>query len=159
VGVGDSWAVGAGANPPSDWASGYGKDELTRISHSYDVTSSALSPLVGVLSPALPASSVASDAAITVCVVPEEDCAAFAVRTTNDAEHEILIGADRLTTGSGFVEALVRAKKRGVDGRLIADETTPASATAVSSSSTRRERTTWKPRSGPSCWYFAATTS
>jgi phospholipase D len=43
----------------------------------------------------------------------------------NNAEREILVGADGLTAGSGIVEALVRAKERGVDVRLIADKTTP----------------------------------
>jgi phosphatidylserine/phosphatidylglycerophosphate/cardiolipin synthase-like enzyme len=75
--------------------------------------------------PILPASSVASGAAIAVCFAPEEDCAAFAVRAINNAEREILVGAYGLTTGSGIVEALVRAKERGVDVRLIADRTTP----------------------------------
>jgi phosphatidylserine/phosphatidylglycerophosphate/cardiolipin synthase-like enzyme len=41
------------------------------------------------------------------------------------AEREILVSADSLTTGSGIVEALVRAAQRGVDVRLIADRTTP----------------------------------
>jgi phosphatidylserine/phosphatidylglycerophosphate/cardiolipin synthase-like enzyme len=68
---------------------------------------------------------VASDAAIAVCFAPEEDCAAFAVRAIDNADHEILVGAYGLTTGSGIVEALVRAKQRGVDVRLIADKATP----------------------------------
>jgi phosphatidylserine/phosphatidylglycerophosphate/cardiolipin synthase-like enzyme len=63
----------------------------------------------------LPASSVASGVAVAVCFAPEEDCAAFAVRAINNAEHEILVGAYGLTTGSDIVEALVRAKERGVD--------------------------------------------
>jgi phosphatidylserine/phosphatidylglycerophosphate/cardiolipin synthase-like enzyme len=63
--------------------------------------------------------------AIAVCFTPEEDCAAFAVRAINNAEREILVGAYGLTTGSGIVEALVRAKERGVDVRLIADRSTP----------------------------------
>jgi len=75
--------------------------------------------------PVLPASSVASGAAIAVCFAPEEDCAAFAVRAIDNAGREILVGAYGLTTGSGIVEALVRAKERGVDVRLIADKTTP----------------------------------
>ena len=73
--------------------------------------------------PVLPASSVASGAAIAVCFAPEEDCAAFAVRAIDNAGREILVGA--YGTGSGIVEALVRAKERGVDVRLIADKTTP----------------------------------
>src|ERR1700746_269924 len=39
--------------------------------------------------------------------------------------------AYRLTTGSGIVEALVRAKERGVDVRLIADKTTPCERESV----------------------------
>jgi phosphatidylserine/phosphatidylglycerophosphate/cardiolipin synthase-like enzyme len=68
---------------------------------------------------------MASGAAIAVCSSPEEDCAAFAVRAIDNAEREILVGAYGLTTGSGIVEAPVRAKDRGVDVRLIADKTTP----------------------------------
>ena len=89
----------------------------------------ALSLSLSTLSPALPAASVTSGAAIAVCFSPEEDCVAFAVRAINNAEREILVGAYGLTTGSGIVEALVRAKGRGVDVRLIADKTTPCPAT------------------------------
>jgi len=78
----------------------------------------ALSLALGVSAPVLPASSVASGVAVAVCFAPEEDCAAFAVRA-------ILVGAYGLTSSSGIVEALVRAKERGVDVRLIADRTTP----------------------------------
>jgi phosphatidylserine/phosphatidylglycerophosphate/cardiolipin synthase-like enzyme len=85
----------------------------------------ALSLVIGVAPPAISASSVASGAAVATCFAPEEDCAAFAVRAIDNAEHEILVGAYGLTTGSGIVEALVRAKQRGVDVRLIADKTTP----------------------------------
>ena len=85
----------------------------------------ALSLALASFAPVLPASSVASGAAIAVCFAPEEDCAAFPVRAINNAEREILVGAYGLTSGSGIVEALVRAKERGVDVRLIADKTTP----------------------------------
>jgi phosphatidylserine/phosphatidylglycerophosphate/cardiolipin synthase-like enzyme len=44
---------------------------------------------------------------------------------TKTEEREILVGAYGLTTGSGIVEVLVRAKERGVDVRLIADKSTP----------------------------------
>ena len=67
---------------------------------------------------------MASGAAIPVCFAPEEDCAAFAVRAIDNAEREILVGAYGLTTGSGIVEALIRAEERGADVRLIADKTT-----------------------------------
>jgi phosphatidylserine/phosphatidylglycerophosphate/cardiolipin synthase-like enzyme len=73
---------------------------------------------------------VVSGAAIAVCFTPEEDCAAFAVRAIDNAEREILVGAYGLTTGCGIVEALVRAKGRGVDVRLIADKTTPCGVTS-----------------------------
>lgn len=64
-------------------------------------------------------------AAITVCFAPEQDCAAFAVRTIERARRQILVSAYNLTMGSGIVEALVRARARGVDVRLIADKRTP----------------------------------
>jgi phosphatidylserine/phosphatidylglycerophosphate/cardiolipin synthase-like enzyme len=89
------------------------------------VFSVTLSLALATFAPNLPASSVASGVAIAVCFAPEEDCAAFAVRAINNAEGEILVGAYGLTTGSGIVEALVRAKQRVVDVRLIADKTTP----------------------------------
>jgi phosphatidylserine/phosphatidylglycerophosphate/cardiolipin synthase-like enzyme len=74
-------------------------------------------------------SLVAPAVSVAVCFSPEEDCASFAVRAIDNAEREILVGAYGLTTGSGIVEALVRAKARGVDVRLIADKTTPCPAT------------------------------
>jgi phosphatidylserine/phosphatidylglycerophosphate/cardiolipin synthase-like enzyme len=89
------------------------------------VFSVAFSLALGASAPILPVSSVASGAAIAVCFAPEEDGAAFAVRAIDNAEREILVGAYGPTTGSGIVEALVRAKGRGVDVRLIADKTTP----------------------------------
>jgi phosphatidylserine/phosphatidylglycerophosphate/cardiolipin synthase-like enzyme len=89
------------------------------------VFSVALSLALATFATILPASSVASGAAIAVCFTPEEDCAAFAVRAINNAERQILIGAYGLTTGSGIVEALARTKDRGVDVRLIADKTPP----------------------------------
>lgn len=64
-------------------------------------------------------------AVISVCFAPEEDCAAFVVRAIDRARHRILVNAYNLTTGAGIVEALVRARARGVDVRLIADKRTP----------------------------------
>jgi len=69
------------------------------------VFSIALPLVLATMSPALPAASVTSGAAIAVCFSPEEDCASFAVRAINNAEREILVGAYGLTTGSGIVEA------------------------------------------------------
>jgi phosphatidylserine/phosphatidylglycerophosphate/cardiolipin synthase-like enzyme len=82
-----------------------------------------------VVSAALPAAAVPG-AAIAVCFAPEEDCAAFAVRAIDRARRQILVSAYNLTTGSGIVEALVRARGRGVDVRLIADKRTPCERNA-----------------------------
>lgn len=90
----------------------------------------ALSLALAAAAPALPVSTVVSDAAIAICFSPEEDCAAFAVRAIDNADREILVGAYGLTTGSGIVEALVRAKERGVDVKLIADKTAPCGYTS-----------------------------
>jgi phosphatidylserine/phosphatidylglycerophosphate/cardiolipin synthase-like enzyme len=69
--------------------------------------------------------AAAPSATIETCFAPESDCAAFAVRAIDRAEHEILVGAYGLTTGSGIVEALLRAHRRGVAVKLIADKSTP----------------------------------
>lgn len=62
---------------------------------------------------------------MAVCFSPEEDCTAFGVHAIDSAERLILVNAYALTTGSAIVEALVRAKQRGIDVKLIADKTTP----------------------------------
>ena len=85
----------------------------------------ALSLALSVSSPALPVASVSSGAAIATCFSPEQDCLAFAVDAIDRAEDQILVNAYALTAGSGIVEALVRAKQRGIDVKLIADRTTP----------------------------------
>jgi phosphatidylserine/phosphatidylglycerophosphate/cardiolipin synthase-like enzyme len=87
------------------------------------VFSFALSLAFGVLSPGLPAASVASGATVAICFAPEDDCDGFAVRAIDGAEHEILVSAYRLTVGTGVVGALIRAKERGVDVQVIADRT------------------------------------
>jgi phospholipase D len=74
---------------------------------------------------ALPIVFSVPSAAIAVCFAPEQDCAAFAVAAIDRAQHQILANAYNLTTGAGIVEALVRARVRGVDVRLIADKRTP----------------------------------
>jgi phosphatidylserine/phosphatidylglycerophosphate/cardiolipin synthase-like enzyme len=84
----------------------------------------------GVLAPAFAAAILANacaapNATIDTCFAPEDDCAAFTVRAIDHAKHEILVGAYGLTTGSGIVEALARAYRRGVEVKLIADKTTP----------------------------------
>ena len=53
---------------------------------------------LAILLPALPAASVASNAAIAVYFSPEQDFAAFVARAIDNAEREILIGAYGLTT-------------------------------------------------------------
>src|SRR5271170_7246211 len=74
---------------------------------------------------AAPAAATVPGATVAVCFAPEEDCAAVAVGAIDRARHQILVSAYNLTTGSGIVEALVRARVRGVDVRLIADKRTP----------------------------------
>lgn len=71
------------------------------------------------------AAAAAPSATIETCFAPESDCAALAVRAIDRAEHQILVGAYGLTTGSGIVEALLRAHRRGVDVKLVADRSTP----------------------------------
>jgi phosphatidylserine/phosphatidylglycerophosphate/cardiolipin synthase-like enzyme len=68
---------------------------------------------------------MASGAAVATFFAPEEDCTAFAVNAIDAAERQILVNAYTLTTGSGIVEALVRAKQRNVNVELIADKTAP----------------------------------
>ena len=85
----------------------------------------ALSLTLAALSPAVPVGSLTPGAEVAVCFSPEENCAAFADRAIGNAEREILVGAYALTTGSSIVEALIQAKQRGIDVRLIADKTTP----------------------------------
>ena len=77
------------------------------------------------VSAALPAAATVPGARVAVCFAPQEDCAGFAVRAIDGARRQILVSAYNLTTGSGIVEALVRARARGVDVRLIADKRTP----------------------------------
>ena len=87
--------------------------------------STALFLAFNVVSAALPAAATVPGATVAVCFAPEEDCAAFAVGAIDRARRQILVSAYNLTTGSGIVEALVRARERGVDVRLIADKRTP----------------------------------
>jgi len=86
---------------------------------------SALSLALGALSSTVPVSSLGTGAAVVVCFSPEEDCTAFAVDAIDRAESQILVNAYGLTTSSSTVKALVRAKQRGVDVKLISDRTTP----------------------------------
>jgi phosphatidylserine/phosphatidylglycerophosphate/cardiolipin synthase-like enzyme len=69
--------------------------------------------------------AAAPAATIETCFTPESDCAAVAVRAIDRAQREILVGAYGLTTGAGIVEALLRAHRRGVEVKLIADRSTP----------------------------------
>ncbi len=80
----------------------------------------ALASIAGPVRAAMPI-----EAAISICFAPEQDCAALAIAAIDRAEREILVSAYNLTTGGGIVEALVRARRRGVDVRLIADKRTP----------------------------------
>ena len=87
--------------------------------------STALFLAFNVGSAVLPATATVPGTTVAVCFAPEEDCAAFAVGAIDRARRQILVSAYNLTTGSGIVEALVRARERGVDVRLIADKRTP----------------------------------
>jgi phosphatidylserine/phosphatidylglycerophosphate/cardiolipin synthase-like enzyme len=69
--------------------------------------------------------SAAPSATIETCYAPEDNCAALAVHAIDGAKREILVGAYGLTTGSGIVEALIRAQRRGVEVKLVADRITP----------------------------------
>jgi phosphatidylserine/phosphatidylglycerophosphate/cardiolipin synthase-like enzyme len=84
-----------------------------------------LSLALGALSFAVPVSSLGTGVAVAVCFSPEEDCTALAVDAIDRAEIQILVSAYGLTTSSKAVEALMQAKRRGVDVRVIADRTTP----------------------------------
>jgi phospholipase D len=86
---------------------------------------SALSLAVGAVSPALPVVSLGTGAAVAVCFSPEEDCTSFAADAIDRAETEILVNAYGLTTSSGIIEALIRAKQHGIDVKLIDDRTSP----------------------------------
>jgi phospholipase D len=86
---------------------------------------SAISLAFGAFSLAIPVTSLGTGAAVAVCFSPEEDCTAFAVDAIDRAETQILVNAYGLTTSSSAVKALVRAKQRGIDVKLIADRTTP----------------------------------
>ena len=85
----------------------------------------ALSLALGALASTIPVGSIATGAAVAVCFSPEEDCTALAVDAIDRAEAQILVNAYGLTTSSKTVEALIQARRRGVDVRVIADRTTP----------------------------------
>jgi phospholipase D len=75
--------------------------------------------------PAKVPAATAHLAAVEVCFAPQQDCAGLAIRAIERARHRILVSAYNLTTGAGIVEALLRARERGVDVRLVADKRTP----------------------------------
>jgi phosphatidylserine/phosphatidylglycerophosphate/cardiolipin synthase-like enzyme len=85
----------------------------------------ALSVVLGGFSSTLPVTSLATATAVAMCFSPEKDCTAFAVVAIDRAEAQIPVNAYGLTTSSKTVEALIQARRRGVDVRAIADRTTP----------------------------------
>ncbi len=85
----------------------------------------ALSLALSALSFAVPVSSLGTGVAVAVCFSPEEDCTALAVDAVDRAEIQLLVNAYGLTTSSKTVEALIQARRRWVDVRVIADRTTP----------------------------------
>jgi phosphatidylserine/phosphatidylglycerophosphate/cardiolipin synthase-like enzyme len=62
---------------------------------------------------------------ISVCFAPEGDCAALIKREIAYADQMILVHAYSFTTGPGIAEALIVAKRHGIDVRVIADRSTP----------------------------------
>jgi hypothetical protein len=86
----------------------------------------AVLPLaLSALSSALPIAALGTSAAVVACFEPEEDCTALAVDAIGRAETQILVNAYALTTSSSIVDALISAKQRGADVRVLADRTTP----------------------------------
>jgi phosphatidylserine/phosphatidylglycerophosphate/cardiolipin synthase-like enzyme len=72
-----------------------------------------------------PLISAAFAASILTCFAPEQDCAGFAISAVDVAQHEILVNAYVFTTGSGVPAALISARHRGVEVRVVADRWTP----------------------------------
>ena len=85
----------------------------------------APSVALGALSPTSPVASVTPGRRLPPASRPRRTAPAFAVNAIETAAQKILVSSYALTAGSGIVEALVRAKQRGVDVKLIADKTTP----------------------------------
>jgi phosphatidylserine/phosphatidylglycerophosphate/cardiolipin synthase-like enzyme len=102
-----------------------------------------LSLAIGVGAPAMPVAAVISDVTIGTCFAPEENCSVLVAHAVDSAEREILVHAYSLTIGSGVLEALIRAAKRGVNVRLIAGRTTPCE---------RRSGISALARAGASIW-------
>ncbi len=83
-------------------------------------------PVVAAISGlALAPASEPIEAGISVCFAPEQDCAAIVAEAIDQAQQRILVSGYNLTIGAGIVEALVRARARGIDVELIADKRTP----------------------------------
>src|SRR5437588_12170911 len=58
---------------------------------------------------------------LRVCFVPDEDCTTLIVRTIDAAKSELLVQAYGFTSGP-IIQALVNAKERGVDVKIILDK-------------------------------------
>jgi PLD-like domain len=102
------------------------------------VLSVALTLAISALTATLPVACMTTGTVVAVCFAPEEDCVAFVVNAIDAAERRILVTSYALTTSSGIVEALVRAKHRGVDVKLLTDRTTPCERKAGSGRWLRR---------------------
>ncbi len=76
----------------------HGKRKLRLIRHNFCVFAYPLSLALATLSAVSPVASVTSGAAIAF--LPEEDCAAFAVRAIDNAESEILLAPQRSAANS-----------------------------------------------------------
>ncbi|MSP44534.1 MAG: phospholipase D family protein [Xanthobacteraceae bacterium] len=70
---------------------------------------------------ALSAPSGAFSAELRACFTPGEDCTAMIVRAVDDAKSELLIQAYGFTSAP-IIQAVTRAKERGVSVRVILDK-------------------------------------
>jgi phosphatidylserine/phosphatidylglycerophosphate/cardiolipin synthase-like enzyme len=94
----------------------------------------------------MPAAAVISDVTIGTCFAPEENCNALVAGTIDGSKLEILVHAYSLTVGSGVLEALMQAVRRGVNVRLIADRTTPCERKSGISALARAGASMWVDR-------------
>lgn len=58
---------------------------------------------------------------INVCFTPQEDCTGLIVNTIMQAKHQILVQAYSFTSAP-IIKALVLAKQRGIDVRILLDK-------------------------------------
>ena len=72
-------------------------------------------------SPAFGKTSFSSDAQYDVCFTPGDDCTALIVQTLDQAKEQIQVQAYSFTSAP-IAKALLEAKKRGIDVKVILDK-------------------------------------